>query len=197
MHSDQRSRRTGGTLTVALPAAVAALAVAGCGSSNSPATNTTAQSSGPQKSISAVYRFAACMRMHGVPNFPDPKVTHRPGGGSVAQAVPSQAVGTPAWGAAQKACHGILPPPQSPAQQAQQEREHGHVLLAFARCLRSHGVPKFPDPNSQGQLSLQTVQAAGVDLHAPAVLTAARTCVGVTHGQITMAQVQQAINGPH
>jgi hypothetical protein len=71
------------------------------------------------------------------------------------------------------------------------------VLLAFARCLRSHGVPKFPDPDSRGQLPLETVQAAGVDLHAPAVLTAARACVGVTHGQITMAQVEQAINHPH
>jgi hypothetical protein len=137
------------------------------------------------------------MRAHGVPNFPDPKVTQRPGGGSVAQAVPSKAVGTPAWDAAQKACQGILPPPQSPAQQAQQEREHGQVLLAFARCLRSHGVPKFPDPDSQGQLSPQTIAAAGVDLHAPVVLTAAKACVGVTHGQITMAQVEQAINGPH
>jgi hypothetical protein len=197
MHSDQRPYRFKGALTVGLSAAVAALAVAGCGSSNSPTTSTTAQSSGPQKSISAVYRFAACMRTHGVPNFPDPKVSVHPGGGSVAQAVPNNAVGTPAFKAAQKACQGILPPPQSPAQQAQQEREHGQVLLAFARCLRTHGVPKFPDPSSQGELSLQAVQAAGVDLHAPAVLTAARACVGVTHGQITMAQVQQAINNPH
>jgi hypothetical protein len=197
MHSDQRLRRIKGALTVALPAAVAVLAVAGCGGSNSPTTNTTARSSGPQKSISAIYRFAACMRAHGVPNFPDPKVTQRPGGGSVAQAVPSQAVGTPAFNAAQKACQGILPPPQSPAQQAQQEREHGQVLLAFARCLRSHGVPKFPDPDGQGQLSPQTVQAAGVDLHAPVVLSAAKACVGVTHGAITMAQVEQAINGSH
>jgi hypothetical protein len=196
MHSAQRSRRIGGALTIALPA-VAAFAVAGCGGSNSPPPTTTARSSGPQKSISAIYRFAACMRAHGVPNFPDPKVTQRPGGGSVAQAAPSQAVGTHAFKAAQKACQGILPPPQSPAQQAQQEREHGQVLLAFTRCLRSHGVPKFPDPNSRGQLSLQTVQAAGVDLHAPVVLTAARACVGVTHGQITMAQVEQAINNPH
>lgn len=197
MNPDQHSRRIRGGLTAALAAAAAALLVAGCGSSNSPTTATTARSSGPQKSISAIYRFAACMRSHGVPNFPDPKVTQRPGGGSVAQAVPSQAVGTPAFNTAQKACQGILPPPQSQAQQARQEREHGQVLLAFARCLRTHGVPKFPDPNSQGGLSIQMVQAAGVDLHAPVVLTAARACVGVTHGQITIAQVQQAINGPH
>jgi hypothetical protein len=195
MHSDQSPRRI---RAVVVPIAVAAVVVAGCGGSNSPTTtSTTASSAGPQKSIRAIYRFAACMRTHGVPNFPDPKVTQGPGGGSVAQAAPAQAVGTPAFNRAQKACQGILPAPQSPAQQAQQDRAHGQVLLAFARCLRTHGVPKFPDPNSQGQLSLETVHAAGVDLHAPTVLTAARACVGVTHGQITMAQVEQAINGPH
>jgi hypothetical protein len=197
MQADPRSRRIRGAVVPIAVAAVAALVVAGCGGSSSPTTTTTAASSGPQKSIRAIYRFAACMRAHGVPNFPDPKVTQGPGGGSVAQAAPSQAVGTPAFNHAQKACQGILPPPQSPAQQAQQDRAHGQVLLAFVRCLRSHGVPKFPDPNSQGQLSLQTVQAAGVDLHAPAVLTAAKACVGVTHGQITMAQVEQAISGQH
>jgi hypothetical protein len=184
-------------VTVALPAALAALAVAGCGGSNPPTTNTTAQSSNQGNGADAAYRYAACMRQHGVPDFPDPKVTQHDGGTSIAMMVPKNDAAAPAFKTAQKDCQGILPPPQSPAQQAQLERERGQVLLAFARCLRSHGLPKFPDPNSQGQLSLQTVQAAGVDLHAPGVLTAARECVGVTHGQITMAQVEQAINGPH
>jgi hypothetical protein len=194
MHSHRRSRDA---LTVALPIALAAVAVAGCGSTNAPTTTAAARSSGQKDGITAAYQFSACMRRHGVTDFPDPRVTQHNGGTSVAVGVPNGDAGSPTFNSAQKACQAILPPPQSPAQQAQQDRAHGQVLLAFARCLRSHGVPKFPDPDSRGQLPLETVQAAGVDLHAPAVLTAARACVGVTHGQITMAQVEQAINHPH
>ncbi len=58
----------------------------------------------------------------------------------------------------------------------------------------SHGVADFPDPSAQGKLSLQMISAAGVDLRAPSFLTAARACVGVTHGVISMAAVEQAIN---
>jgi hypothetical protein len=39
------------------------------------------------------------------------------------------------------------------------------------------------------------VNAAGIDLHAPDVLPAARDGVGVTHGIITGADVERAING--
>jgi hypothetical protein len=69
--------------------------------------------------------------------------------------------------------------------------------LAFARCLRRHGLARFPDPNSQGQITRQMISAAGIDLHQPAVLSAAKACVGVTHGVITQADVDRAINGPH
>ena len=71
------------------------------------------------------------------------------------------------------------------------------ALVAFARCLRTHGFPRFPDPDAQGHLSLQMVTAAGIDIHTPALLTAGRACASVTHGQITPAQVARAINGPH
>jgi hypothetical protein len=37
------------------------------------------------------------------------------------------------------------------------------------------------------------ISAAGIDLHQPAVLTAAKACVGVTRGAITMAQIEAAI----
>jgi hypothetical protein len=35
-------------------------------------------------------------------------------------------------------------------------------LLAFAHCMRSHGVPSFADPSSSGQLSKQSPQQLGV-----------------------------------
>jgi hypothetical protein len=34
--------------------------------------------------------------------------------------------------------------------------------LAFARCVRSHGVPNFPDPDSSGQFSKEELRQLGV-----------------------------------
>jgi hypothetical protein len=35
-------------------------------------------------------------------------------------------------------------------------------MLAFSNCVREHGVPKFPDPDSQGTLPVLTQQDLGV-----------------------------------
>jgi hypothetical protein len=34
--------------------------------------------------------------------------------------------------------------------------------LAFARCVRAHGIPNFPDPNSGGHFTKQEMQQLGV-----------------------------------
>jgi hypothetical protein len=178
----------------ALAIIAVALLAAACGSSpSSPGTS----GSSSNRAAAAALQFASCMRDHGVTNFADPQVTTTPGGGSVAvrQAVPAGAGLSPKFKAAQNACKGILPPPGSggPGHQGPSKQ----VFLAFARCLRSHGISDFPDPNAQGQLTLQMISAAGVDLKAPSFPSAAKACVGVTHGQITPGMVAQAINGPH
>jgi hypothetical protein len=67
-------------------------------------------------------------------------------------------------------------------------------MLAFARCMRSRGFPDFPDPQ-HGQLSPQMVTAAGIDLHQPAVLKAGLACTSVTHGLLTRADAERAVNG--
>jgi hypothetical protein len=41
------------------------------------------------------------------------------------------------------------------------------------------------------------IRAAGVDIKGPAFFATAKGCVGVTHGQITIADVERAINEPH
>jgi hypothetical protein len=41
------------------------------------------------------------------------------------------------------------------------------------------------------------VSAAGVDIHSRKFLDAAKVCVGVTGGAITLAQIQAAVNGGH
>jgi hypothetical protein len=134
------------------------------------------------------------MRNHGVTSFPDPKVTSTPGQQSISIGLPRALAASPTFKAAQKACSGILPMP-SPAQQAQQQHAEEQGRLGFARCMRSHGVTAFPDPTPEGHLSPQMIAAAGVDLHAPAVATAAKACVSSSAGTITLAQVEQAVGG--
>lgn len=172
---------------------VAALG-AGCGSSH----ETSSNSSGPHDIANKAFEFATCMRNHGVSNFPDPKVSSSgPGSTAVEMVVPSTFSGQPQFKSAAKACRGILPVVGniSPAQVAQVQQRRRQDLLAFAKCLRARGLTNFPDPTSQGQLTLEMVNRAGVDLHAPGVLPAARACIGVTHGAITWADVERAVNG--
>jgi hypothetical protein len=180
---------------VARAAAIASLVLlaTGCGSSSPPSSSTQA----PQDGATAAYKYAACMRNHGVQDFPDPQVTNRPDSTAIRQVVPRSLVDSPQGKSAQKACRGILPGPSnvSPARQAAQQHAREQKLLAFARCLRRHGIPRFPDPTPQGLLTIQMVNAAGVDLHAPAVLPAARACIGTARGAITPADVERAVNG--
>jgi hypothetical protein len=170
----------------------AAVLAAGCGSSPSHVPAQTA--GGP---AAQAFAYSRCMRSHGVADFPDPRVTTTPGGGSarIAMMAPSSAVNSPAFKTAEKACQGILPAPGN-------NRPDGHgpskqVLLAFARCLRSHGVSGFPDPNAQGQLPPQAITAAGVDVRTPQFAIAGKACVGVTHGEITVAEVEALASGQH
>lgn len=179
-----------------LAAAAIAVLAAGCGG-NSPSSasvsGAAAKGGGPAE---AAYRFSACMRNHGVSNFPDPKVKTSPGGGgSVAIGINPSISGQPAFKTAQKDCQHILPKPgkdegDSPAQ----KHARLQAALAFAQCLRTHGFPNFPDPNANGDLSPDTIRQAGISFHNPALLTAGENCASATHGFITRAQVAQAIN---
>jgi hypothetical protein len=186
---------------VPLPLVVvgAALLVAGCGS-GSPSTGagtgagTSAQSI--TDPVATAYKFSACMRQHGVADFPDPRVTSSPGQQRIAIHVPPDA-NTAQFATAQKACRGIMPGPSNGdlAAQAQQQRAQKQGLLSFARCIRRHGIERFPDPDAQGQLSQQMLSAAGVDVHAPSVLAAARACIPASDGQVNAAAIAAAENG--
>jgi hypothetical protein len=56
---------------------------------------------------------------------------------------------SPQFTSADQACKSLLPGGgvQSPADQAQKRAG----LLAFAACMRKHGMPNFPDPNADGR----------------------------------------------
>ena len=186
----------GGWLAAAV--AGAALLAAGCGGS-SPATTST-NSAGAQSTdnpVTQAYHYAACMRDHGVSNFPDPHVSTSGGSTQISMMVGDGAKASPQFRAASTACHGILPGPSSvsPAAQAQQLRARAQDELSFARCMRDRGINGFPDPNAQGRLDVEMIQAAGVDLTAPQVRTAALTCIPASNGILTRAAVMQATSG--
>lgn len=117
-----------------LAAATGVLAIAACGSSGHPRSPSSAAGA------SSPIRYAACMRAHGVPNFPDPS-----GGGGLR--IPNDInPASPAFQAAQRACQSLMPGgPGGPAAATAQQKE---TMLQLARCMRGHGVPDFPDPVS-------------------------------------------------
>jgi hypothetical protein len=178
-----------GKITAIIAAAALPLAT-GCGGSPAPTQGRSAKTPAEQ-----AFAYARCIRAHGVPAFPDPQVSTTPGSVGIRQAVPAAAGLSHAFPAAQKACRGIMPSPQNGS--SNDDRAHKQALLAFAHCLRTHGVTAFPDPTANGDLSPQMISAAGVDIHAHSFFNAAKACVGVTHGMITIAQVEAAISGRH
>jgi hypothetical protein len=188
------SRATLRAVAVVLAAAVAVIA-AGCGGSSPSSASVSGAAASAQGGPGAsAFAFSRCMRTHGVTNFPDPKVKTSAGGTSVAIGINPSISGQPAFKTAQAACNHILPkggggPDGTPAQR----QARTQAMIAFARCLRAHGFPAFPDPDATGQLSAQMITQAGINMRTPALLTAGQRCAGVTHGQITPAQVAEAI----
>jgi hypothetical protein len=49
--------------------------------------------------------------------------------------------------------------------------------IAFARCMRTHGVRNFPYPTARGQVSVAMVKANGINPQSPAVARAAGECL--------------------
>jgi hypothetical protein len=150
-------------------AGAVALVVAGCGS-NSP---TRSKSAFVTHALAKQVAYAQCMRGHGVPGFPDPKITQSPQGTGVSQGVPASVGQSPAFGSAQRACAKLQPqgggsgnpPPVTAAQHAQ--------LVTFAGCMRRHGVSDMPDPVPNGSFNLPPQ----INQNAPAFTAAIKTCL--------------------
>jgi hypothetical protein len=176
-----------GVVTLLVAVAVTLLA-AGCGSS-SPRSATAVVAT----TRSGPIAFARCMRSHGFPGWPDPdrsglfdKFKLRQLGYSVSRVRAIE----------QGPCDHVLPDGAGgPPETAEQARARFAAMLSFAGCMRARGFPSFPDPTSQGQLTPEMVAAAGIDLHQPALLRAGLACVPVTHGLLTRAAVERAVNG--
>lgn len=131
----------------AILAATALTLLAACsgGNSGSPGvasagSSSAGGSSSPSSSASAdPVAFSQCMRSHGVPNFPDPDSS-----GQIAKKSPQQlGVSNSQYQAAQQSCQHLLP---NNGGQPQSEQQVVTDMWKFGRCMRSHGVPNWPDP---------------------------------------------------
>jgi hypothetical protein len=179
-HAIPRPRRarppTGRTAPAIIAVAALGLVAAACtgrgpslaGSGGSPGAR---GSSGPPSAVA----FSACMRAHGIPEYPDPDSS-----GSLPKGTAQDfGVSTSRYQAAERACRHLLPEgdttftasliqclmngdgdcPQALVQRALTEGR------TFAQCMRNQGVPTWPDPtvDSTGRPSFQTT-AAGISI---------------------------------
>jgi hypothetical protein len=190
------NRRTGGFRRILSPraallvsAAGVALLTAACSSASANSTDAgtsprsiTSAASSPSASSgtlsisagSGAYQkavaYAACMRQHGVPNFPDPL----PNGGfdlnpSITGGVHGQV--SPQYQAATTACASLNP---TGTLTPSREEKDLSQLLKFSACMRAHGLKNFPDPtdNNQG-VELHII---GFDRDSPQFQSAWQTC---------------------
>ena len=148
--------------------AVLALVAAACND-----TPSSAGSGGSTHARESGLAFSMCMRSHGVSNFPDPNANGRP------LAVDAQQLGVSdgLYQAAEQACRSRLPTGGSLQQLTHQCLLYGacpqtlvQKLMTlerrYAGCMRSHGVPNWPDPpiGPKGGRPVFDVSGAGIDV---------------------------------
>ena len=169
----------------------AVLGVAACGSSRPNTGGSTSAQNDPASSGKAL-ALAKCMRSHGVSNFPDPtggelrlQVQKTPNSTSVN----GVEVNGPAFQNAMQACRSYLPNGGHPS--AAQTAKVKAQALAMSRCMRSHGVPDFPDPKFQaapgGGFGIR-IGGPGVDPNSPAFQAAQTACGKIFGGGFKTAK---------
>jgi hypothetical protein len=150
---------------------------AGSNSTTGAAASASSGGAGSRQELSLHY--AQCMRSHGVTNYPDPSAS----GGSSIVVDPGSGVDTnsPTYQAAQQSCQKYLGGSgTSSAEQTQTEAK----MLLYTQCMRSHGLPNFPDPvtGPDGAPMFELGPRAGVNLNSPSYQAANSACQDLLGG---------------
>ena len=153
---------TARTAAAVLATAVLALLAGACGSSGSSTGSHGSPNAGGSTTAASLVRYSACMRSHGVPNYPDPNSS----GQLPKPDARHLGVSSSQLRASQQTCQHLLPNSgdainASSVQQCMEADDCPKSLVqqvldeerSFAQCMRSHGVPNWPDPitDSQGR----------------------------------------------
>jgi len=152
---------------LAIAIAVAAVLATACGAAGSAAGSASAGRSTVDLEAIA---FAKCMRSHGAPSWPDPNSS------GVFIATPANHADFNAPASADKACQHLMP---GGGKQAPATRQGLDNALKYSACMRSHGVPRFPDPTSGGGF---TLAGTGIDPNSPQFQAAQQVCGKVVPG---------------
>ncbi len=163
-------RRARAAAVITVMAAAALLAAACSGSPSSTGSGGSPNAGG--SATSQLVAYTQCMRSHGVPDYPGPDSS-----GQMPKITSGQQVGVSdsRLTAAQGACQDLWPY-QAPTQAQQRQQLTDDVK--FAQCMRSHGVPNFPDPtSSDGRVEFViSVSRDGFDPHSPQIIAKAHEC---------------------
>jgi hypothetical protein len=126
-------------------------------------------SSSPTANVAKAVAYANCMREHGVDvsvgSNGNINITSGGSGGGSGSGGQQQSQ------AAENACRNLLPPASSQVQ-AHQEQALKQALK-YTLCMRSHGMPDFPDPS---EVSGRPIGFSGVDAASPAYPKANQVC---------------------
>lgn len=167
---------------------VAAL-LAACGGGRPPAsvadlgtgaqtTSTAAASSPVGPGLHQLYQdavaYVGCMHSHGDPTYPSPQLINNAQQQKVGIGNEPGATRGARYRAANKACDYLLPSPSGGPTQAQVQQALANDLR-FSKCMRSHGVPDFPDP-------VATRQGIGFDPNSRQFQQALKSCRSLAPG---------------
>lgn len=149
------------------------LAIAACGSSNGPTSTHTGASL--QKSL---VNYAQCMRSHGVSGFPDPGTSQGPNAfgidGYTFNLPTTLSTQSPAYRNANKTCGKLIPGANGTGHGIPARAKR--AALAHAQCMRTHGVPNFPDPTFSGNGMSEKSAGPGMNPRSPAFQAAQKAC---------------------
>jgi hypothetical protein len=175
-------RARGRALALGVWLAGLALVSAACGgSAGDPSVaslGTTTSTTGAQRTSSGTHAgaaapsfvpYASCLTAHGI-------AASSPQGHGIA-ITGNVDPNSPQFAAAQKACRKLAPPggpkPLTAAQQALRTKD----LVAFSHCVRTHGVPGFPDPDPNSEFAYAAGGERGVSqLASPLGKAAFKAC---------------------
>jgi hypothetical protein len=132
---------------------VAALTgLAGCHGKSSAAPSATASGLSEAQIVVILQEYTQCMRDHGIPGFQQPKLVNgKIQGGGAPGDLDKDTVG-----AAEKACEPIATRLPDTIWGSQPDPTAAELakLRQWAACLRQHGFPDWPDPDSRGRFAV-------------------------------------------
>jgi hypothetical protein len=170
--------RRAGVLVVAAGLALLTAACSGgtssaVGTASTGSTSSTGTGGASSAYITDKLGLARCLRAHGVPNYPDPNAAGQEPPNS------KQLIFTPQGQAAVSACTHWSSRVHSDV--AAQNQAVLAEYVRFAQCMRSRGLPNFPDPvNAEGRVEfVLSASQDGFDPHSPQVLAKAHECESV------------------